>query len=91
MDVIFLYTIGQLTRYQRFPEGFVFKSPWHFHGIFGGLTDRVGDSFNILWVLCQNCASDAHLRVREKHAVLTVPVFEHMNIIRLFIVENNTS
>ena len=30
-------------------------------GFLGGPTDRVGDSLNL-------CVSDAHLRVREKHA-----------------------
>ena len=40
-------------------------------GFLGGPTDRVGDSFNFLCVLTLSklCAvSDAHLRVREKHA-----------------------
>ena len=36
---------------------------------FGGPTDRVGDSFNFfVRPLSKLCVSDAHLRVREKHA-----------------------
>ena len=55
---------------QRFPQGFVFKSPWDFHGLFGGPTDRVGDSFNIfMHPLSKLCVSDALLHVREKHVV----------------------
>ena len=37
--------------------------------IFGGPTDRVGDSFNFfVRPFLKLCVSDAHLRVREKHA-----------------------
>ena len=54
---------------QRFPQDFVFKSPWVFHGLFGGPTDRVGDSFNFfVRPSSKLCVSDAHSRVREKHA-----------------------
>ena len=60
--ISFLCIIIQSYMYgQRFPQGFVFKSPWDFHGLFGGvpltelgthliflggLTDRAGELFN---------------------------------------------
>ena len=59
---------------QRFPQGFVYKSPWDFHGLFGGPTDRVGDSFNFfVRPLSKLCVSDAHLCIREKHDYLFNP------------------
>ena len=40
-------------------------------GVFGGATDRVGDSFNFfVHSLSKLCVSDAHLRVREKHGTV---------------------
>ena len=58
--------------YQRFPWRFVFKSPWDFYGLFGGPTDRVGDSLNFfVRPLSKLCISDTHLCVREKHNVST--------------------
>ena len=42
-------------------------------GFFGGPTDRAGDSFNcFVRPLSKLCASDVHLRVREKHASVSV-------------------
>ena len=39
-------------------------------GVFGGLTDRVGDLFNFfVRPLSKLCVSDAHFRVREKHVL----------------------
>ena len=44
----------------------MFKSPWDFHGLFGGPTDKVGDSFNFfVRPSSKLCVSDAHLRVKE--------------------------
>ena len=40
---------------------------------FGGPTDRIGNSFNFfVRPLSKLCVSDAHLRVREKHATFSI-------------------
>ena len=53
----------------------MFKSPWDFHGLFRGPTDRVGDLFDFfVRPSSKLCVSDAHLRVREKHAPETTSV-----------------
>ena len=45
-------------------------------GFFGCPTDRVGDSFNFfVRPLSKLCVSDAHLRVRKKHASNQINVF----------------
>ena len=61
-------TWTQFSKVQQFPLGFVFKSPWDFHGLFWGTHWQSWGLIQFCRTpLSKLCISDAHLCIREKH------------------------